>query len=42
MMHRDITIQELYTLQETIAKPLMNSAVYPWELLKKIGTNIET
>lgn len=42
MMHRDITIQELYTLQETIAKPLMNSAVYPWELLKKIGSYIET
>lgn len=41
-MHRDITIQELYTLQETIAKPLMNSAVYPWELLKKIGSYIET
>lgn len=30
-------IENLYNLEETIAKPLFEGAVYPWELLPKIG-----
>ena len=32
-----MTIRELYTLEETIAAELFDGAVYPWELLPKIG-----
>ena len=30
-------IENLYNLEETIAKPLFEGAEYPWELLPKIG-----
>ena len=33
-------IKNLYNLEETIAAPLFDGAVYPWELLPKIGTYI--
>ncbi|MDD2958118.1 MAG: UDP-N-acetylglucosamine pyrophosphorylase [Lachnospiraceae bacterium] len=33
-------IENLYNLDETIAKPLFEGAVYPWELLPKIGAFI--
>lgn len=31
-----LTIQEMYTLSESIAAPLFDGAVYPWEVLKSI------
>lgn len=34
---QNTTIRELYTLEETIAAELFDGAVYPWELLPKIG-----
>lgn len=34
---KEFTIENLYTLSETIAEPLFEGAVYPWELLPKIG-----
>ena len=34
-------IENLYNLDETIAKPLFEGAVYPWELLPKIGAFIK-
>lgn len=34
---RDTEIRELYTLEETIAKDLFRDAVYPWEVLPRIG-----
>lgn len=33
-------IENLYTLSETCAKPLLETAVYPWEVLPKIGAFI--
>ena len=35
-----MTIKELYTLEETIAKDLFAGATYPWEVLPKIGSFI--
>lgn len=35
-----MTIKELYTLEETIAKDLFADATYPWEVLPKIGSFI--
>lgn len=35
-----LQIQNLYDLEETIAAPLFDGAVYPWELLPKIGAYI--
>ena len=35
-----LQIKNLYDLEETIAAPLFNGAVYPWELLPKIGAYI--
>lgn len=32
----DITIKALYSLDETMAKPLLESVTYPWEVLPKI------
>ena len=32
----DITIKDLYTLEETVAKDLLLSVTYPWEALPKI------
>lgn len=34
---RELTVQELYTLDETIAKELFQGVTYPWEVLPKIG-----
>ena len=34
---RDTEIGALYTLDETIAKEIFNGAIYPWEVLSKIG-----
>ncbi len=34
---QDTAIAELYTLEETIAKDIFDGAVYPWEVLPKIG-----
>lgn len=34
---KDVTIQELYTLEETIAKDIFQDVIYPWEVLPKIG-----
>lgn len=35
-----LTIAELYSLSETIAKPLLEKYRYPWEALPEIGTFI--
>lgn len=35
-----MTVQELYTLDETIAKPLFDGVTYPWEVLPKISAFI--
>ena len=34
---KDVIIKELYTLDESIAKDIFDSATYPWEILPKIG-----
>ncbi len=34
---KDAIIKELYTLEETIAGEIFEGAVYPWEVLPKIG-----
>lgn len=39
-MVEQLTIQKLYDLNETIAGELFADAVYPWELLPKIGAFI--
>lgn len=39
-MVEQLTIQKLYDLNETIARELFADAVYPWELLPKIGAFI--
>lgn len=33
---KELTIRELYTLEETIAAPVFADATYPWEVLPKI------
>jgi NDP-sugar pyrophosphorylase family protein len=40
IMINQLTIKELYDLNETIAAGLFTGAVYPWELLPKIGSFI--
>ena len=40
-MQKQVTIKELYTLEETLAKPLLESLTYPWEALSKIGDFIK-
>lgn len=37
---KEITIQELFTLNETIAKALFETVTYPWEILPKISSFI--
>lgn len=37
---KELTVQELYTLEETIAKPLFDGVTYPWEVLPKISAFI--
>ena len=34
---KELTVKELYTLEETIAKDIFEGATYPWEVLPKIG-----
>lgn len=35
-----LTVKELYTLDETIAKDIFDGVTYPWEVLPKIGAYI--
>lgn len=37
---KELTVTELYTLEETIAKDLFTGVTYPWEVLAKIGAFI--
>lgn len=37
---KELTVQELYTLEETIAKELFDGVTYPWEVLPKISNFI--
>lgn len=37
---KELTIKELYTLDETIAKDIFEGLTYPWEVLPKIGSFI--
>ena len=32
---KEITVKELYTLDETIAKDLFEGVTYPWEVLDR-------
>ena len=34
---KNVTIKELYTLDETIAKEIFSGIIYPWEVLPKIS-----
>ena len=34
---KELTVQELYDLNETIAGELFEGVTYPWEVLPKIG-----
>lgn len=34
---KEITVKELYTLEETIARDIFEGVDYPWEVLPKIG-----
>ena len=34
---KELTVQELYDLDKTIAKDLLESVTYPWEALPKIS-----
>ena len=36
----DLTVKELYTLEETIAKDIFEGVTYPWEVLPKISAFI--
>ena len=35
-----LTVKELYTLDETIAKDIFDGVTYPWEVLPKISSFI--
>ena len=37
---KGLTVKELYTLDETIAKDIFDGITYPWEVLPKIGSFI--
>lgn len=37
---KELTVQSLYNLEETIAKDLFEGVTYPWEVLPKIGAFI--
>lgn len=37
---KGLTVKELYTLDETIAKDIFDGVTYPWEVLPKIGNFI--
>ncbi len=34
---KELTVKEMYTLEETIAKDIFDGITYPWEVLSKIG-----
>ena len=34
---KELTVKELYTLDETIAKDIFEGVTYPWEVLPKIS-----
>lgn len=34
---KEITVSQLFSLEETIAKELFENVIYPWEVLPKIG-----
>ena len=36
-MKKEITIEELYSLEHTLAKPMLEKYMYPWEALAEIG-----
>lgn len=40
-MKKELTVKELYTLEETIAKDIFEGVTYPWEALPKIGAFIK-
>lgn len=40
-MSKELTVKELYTLEETIAKDIFDGVTYPWEVLPKIGAFIK-
>lgn len=40
-MQKQVTIKELYSLEETLAKPLLEGLTYPWEALPEIGEFIK-
>lgn len=40
-MKNQVTIKELYDLNQTLAKPLLEEFIYPWEALSKIGDFIK-
>ena len=40
-MMKDVTIENLLDLNETIAKELFEGKTYPWEVLPEIGAFIE-
>ena len=37
---RELEVTSLYTLEETLAAPLLSAVTYPWEALPKIGAFI--
>ena len=37
---KEMTVKEMYTLEETIAKDIFEKVTYPWEVLPKIGSFI--
>ena len=39
-MRKELTVEEMYNLEETIAKKLFDGVVYPWEVLPKISAFI--
>lgn len=39
---KEITVKELYTLDETIAKDLFEGVTYPWEVLPRINAQCLT
>lgn len=41
MLKEQITIKELYSLEETLAKELLEQFTYPWEVLPHIGDFIK-
>ena len=34
---KELTVKELYTLEETIARDIFEGVTYPWEVLPKIS-----